>query len=385
MPHKEERFLFVVYPHLCICAGVGASCLVHLLRGSGSSLRNGVARIVSIGMAILFIVLSLSRMIALVRNYNAPMMVWQKVHEIGIAALHDDGVGELPWPHPIPSTTNAPVTDEIGRNMSELLSQLSTPTADTISVCVGKEWYRFGTSFLLPTIQTPSSTRPIEFRLRFLESDFGGLLPKEFIEQRTHLMREAQRRYEELTKDEKQQLDTDSKLRRQFLQAITQPAGSPAPASSSPASLSSGVPPSWLPASLHSLFPHVSTRPGTFLLPTGMNRDNRKEDDGRFVKVEQCEYIVDLELEQQNEPKYSQYEVRLSGGDRIEHGRCIAGFRWTVVYSHPFLDAASSTSSIARAFYIPMYSEKKNVFRPYQLLKRIPIPCHEEEKRTQQP
>lgn len=42
-------------------------------------------------------------------------------------------------------------------------------------ICLGKEWYRFPSSYLLP-----EDTRP-----RFIKSEFSGLVPGEFIEYRS--------------------------------------------------------------------------------------------------------------------------------------------------------------------------------------------------------
>lgn len=47
-------------------------------------------------------------------------------------------------------------------------AELSGP-AGNATVCVGKEWYRFASSFFLPTAAT---------RLRFVKSGFDGLLPQ---------------------------------------------------------------------------------------------------------------------------------------------------------------------------------------------------------------
>jgi alpha-1,2-mannosyltransferase len=42
------------------------------------------------------------------------------------------------------------------------------PGQKHVNVCVGKDWYRFPSSFFLPTKQ---------FRVRFLKSEFKGILP----------------------------------------------------------------------------------------------------------------------------------------------------------------------------------------------------------------
>ena len=44
-------------------------------------------------------------------------------------------------------------------------------TEDNKHVCVGAEWHRFPSSFFLPSPH---------YRLAFVESGFGGLLPRQF-------------------------------------------------------------------------------------------------------------------------------------------------------------------------------------------------------------
>ena len=44
-------------------------------------------------------------------------------------------------------------------------------TLNDINLCVGKEWYRFPGSYFLPS----------DMRLRFIKSDFDGMLPKPFV------------------------------------------------------------------------------------------------------------------------------------------------------------------------------------------------------------
>lgn len=38
IPHKEERFLFVVYPHLCLAAAVAMHYIIQILRKISSSI-----------------------------------------------------------------------------------------------------------------------------------------------------------------------------------------------------------------------------------------------------------------------------------------------------------------------------------------------------------
>ncbi|XP_043936934.1 alpha-1,2-mannosyltransferase ALG9 isoform X2 [Protopterus annectens] len=118
-PHKEERFLFPIYPLICLCGAVALSALqkcyhfmfqwYHLEHYTTSS--NWLA----LGTVVAFGFLSLSRSVALFRGYHAPLDLYPEFHRIAVD----------PTVHAVPE----------GR---------------PVHVCVGKEWYRFPSSFLLP-------------------------------------------------------------------------------------------------------------------------------------------------------------------------------------------------------------------------------------------
>jgi alpha-1,2-mannosyltransferase len=133
------------------------------------------------------------------------------------------------------------------------------------NICVGKEWYRFPSNFFLPHQGT---------QLRFLRTSFRGLLPK----------------------------------------------------------------------------PYANGPEATSMIPTTMNDENREEMD-RYITLNKCDYIIDLEL-QEEPPYYSEQD------------------EWQMIHRSPFLDAKHSPV-LTRAFYIPIISEQKNTFGDYCLLKRV--------------
>jgi alpha-1,2-mannosyltransferase len=89
----------------------------------------------------------------------------------------------------------------------------------------------------------------------------------------------------------------------------------------------------------------------TKVIPTTMNDDNREEMD-RYIPLEKCHYLVDLQLEH-DEPLIADNDDK-----------------WELIHREPFLDAKQSPT-LTRAFYIPTVSETKNVFGEYQIFKRI--------------
>ena len=186
----------------------------------------------------LFVALSASRSLALVRHYGAPLQVWSA----------------LPT-YSAPAATAAALPS-------------STPAA-AMSACVGKEWYRFPSSFFLPPGAGP---------LLWLRAGFGGQLPQPFAE-----------------------------------------------------------------------WPR-----GLSALPAHMN-DRNREEPSRYSELGRCDVVVDVELRSQAEPSV-----------------LADAATWERVHCAPFLDAAASTSTLARAFYIPGYSDQRNVFAEYCVMARRP-------------
>ncbi|KAA0716457.1 Alpha-1,2-mannosyltransferase ALG9 [Triplophysa tibetana] len=138
-PHKEERFLFPIYPLICLCGAVALSSLQKCYHFIFQRYRLEHYTISSnwlaLGSVILFGVLSLSRSVALFRGYHAPLDLYPEFHRIA----------KDPTLHTVPD----------GR---------------PVNVCVGKEWYRFPSSFLLPN----------NWHLQFIQSEFRGQLPKPY-------------------------------------------------------------------------------------------------------------------------------------------------------------------------------------------------------------
>ncbi|XP_056314550.1 alpha-1,2-mannosyltransferase ALG9 [Danio aesculapii] len=138
-PHKEERFLFPIYPLICLCGAVALSSLQKCYHFIFQRYRLEHYTISSnwlaLGSVLLFGVLSLSRSVALFRGYHAPLDLYPEFHRIAKdPAIH------------------------------------TVPEGRLVNVCVGKEWYRFPSSFFLPN----------NWHLQFIQSEFRGQLPKPY-------------------------------------------------------------------------------------------------------------------------------------------------------------------------------------------------------------
>ncbi|KAK9462148.1 Alg9-like mannosyltransferase family-domain-containing protein [Lipomyces oligophaga] len=132
-PHKEERFFYIVYPLISLNGSIFVDFSLSIFstwaRKSGFS-----SRLVFIWISCFFI-------------FTTSMIIF--IGLVRILALH--------------SFYFAPIM-----TYSALLQQ---STASPISnVCVGREWYRYPSSFFLQD----------NMRLKFIQSDFDGLLPTEF-------------------------------------------------------------------------------------------------------------------------------------------------------------------------------------------------------------
>jgi alpha-1,2-mannosyltransferase len=136
-PHKEERFMYPAYPALALNA---ATSLHILLANFGSAdPRDLVSKIpakLKLAIVSVFILgtfdLGILRTIGTMTAYSAPLSVYAPLHREGVARTGDN-------------------------------------------VCLGKEWYRFPSSYHLPK----------GTRAKFIKSEFSGLLPGEFSEAKT--------------------------------------------------------------------------------------------------------------------------------------------------------------------------------------------------------
>ncbi|XP_030076608.1 alpha-1,2-mannosyltransferase ALG9 isoform X1 [Microcaecilia unicolor] len=138
-PHKEERFLFPIYPLICLCGAVALSalqkCYHFLFQRYRLEHYTVSSNWLALGIVALFGLLSLSRSIALFKGYHGPLDLYPEFHHIAV----DPSIHTVPEGRPV-------------------------------NVCVGKEWYRFPSSFLLPD----------NWYLQFIQSEFRGQLPKPF-------------------------------------------------------------------------------------------------------------------------------------------------------------------------------------------------------------
>jgi len=121
-PHKEERFLYVIYPLLCMQGAISLTCIWGLLQAALNRLPSLKAYSVIkfsptafvFAAMVVFILLSISRSFALVFNYGGFMETWKEV------------------PGMLPGDLN-----------------VATTGIAAATICVSKEWYRFPSHFFV--------------------------------------------------------------------------------------------------------------------------------------------------------------------------------------------------------------------------------------------
>lgn len=130
-PHKEERFMYIIYGSLCLNAAIALDTIAIAIQRL--PLPRPAGKLFRIAVVGAFGVISLSRSMALAKYYAAPIEVFSQIQ-----TLHE--------------------------------------TIKPGNVCIGREWYRFPSSYFLDASESK------HLRLKFVESGFTGLLPGEFLE-----------------------------------------------------------------------------------------------------------------------------------------------------------------------------------------------------------
>ncbi|KAL0001434.1 hypothetical protein SO802_015215 [Lithocarpus litseifolius] len=132
LPHKEERFLYPVYPLICVAASAVIDSFPDLFRDKYNPTDNSL--IVTMAKLLRPVVLSLilctshARTFSLIHGYSAPLEVYKLLEH-----HYDAGTGSV--------------------------------------LCVGSEWHRFPSSFLVPDYVG---------EVRWIDDGFQGLLPFPF-------------------------------------------------------------------------------------------------------------------------------------------------------------------------------------------------------------
>lgn len=161
-PHKEERFLYPVYPLLAFAASRSFLNIMHSLKALvtmllplskpaklsiGKTLQTTIYRVLSILMLLMFS----SRIFANIRNYHGYIATWQDLYS-----------------HISQSSEYINLSQAKERKNED--EKPFRSYEDSLRVCVGSEWHLFPTHFFLPTYAT----------LFYIEDGFHGILPQHY-------------------------------------------------------------------------------------------------------------------------------------------------------------------------------------------------------------
>ena len=136
-PHKEERFMYPAYPSLALNAAMALHIILAAFGQTDPRTLIGKIparlKLLVVSMAMLASVdLGLARIYGVYNAYSAPLKIYEPLQSGKYGSPGD-------------------------------------------SVCFGKEWYRFPSSYHLPN----------GMKAKFVKSEFSGLLPGEFSEAKT--------------------------------------------------------------------------------------------------------------------------------------------------------------------------------------------------------
>ncbi|KAG0290355.1 mannosyltransferase, partial [Dissophora globulifera] len=286
-PHKEERFLFVVYPLICFNAVVTLFLVQKMVqrvlnkfvaRSKSSAIHKystGLVWVVLVASA----AISLSRIVALHEHYSAPIDVYRKAYDLVKvpSLIHLEGSDPVAAAATLVSDTEKLSVAMAGDDHQE-------PGSAPIRVCVGKEWYRFPSHYFLPD----------GTKLGLIKSHFDGLLPGEF--------QEGSRQTD--LPPMKTQPSANGKEHTPFR-----------------------VDWRW----------SAERRPGTSLVPKQMNNEN-KEVPEHYTPLDQCQYLVDLDFSGRYPDNDSQATHKHQEEDAIEPRYLQDKDHWERLYCKKFLD-----------------------------------------------
>ena len=156
-PHKEERFMYPAYPFLALSAAITLHFILAFIGNSNP--KTLIGKIppqlkLAVILPVIFssILLSTLRIAGTVTGYNATLKIYSHLpQQIHLQKAHPSALAEHD------PNINIPF--------------MSVPQ----TVCLGKDWYRFPTHFLLPE----------GYQARFIRSEFDGLLPGLFTNNRS--------------------------------------------------------------------------------------------------------------------------------------------------------------------------------------------------------
>ncbi|KAK3864709.1 hypothetical protein Pcinc_029623 [Petrolisthes cinctipes] len=135
-PHKEERFLFPIYPLICLTAAVATDTMQQVWWWAwGGRQQHYISHTTWLSLSLLALsaTMSMSRIVGQYRAFHAPIETFME--------------------------------------LNRLASEGHYPSDRPITLCLGREWHHFPSSFFLPGLN---------WDVQFIESEFRGQLPQPY-------------------------------------------------------------------------------------------------------------------------------------------------------------------------------------------------------------
>ena len=166
--HKEERFMFPAYTLVAFNAAVTLFLIrgwievayIKATRSPYKASRTSLFQITTLAVMSFATVVSISRILALNYYYHAPLSVVYKFETAELPRVLNV-TGLLPPPPP---------PTPYDRKDQKPPIDLTPIKALNITLCLGKEWYRFPSHWLIPD----------GVNVEFVKSGFEGMLPRHF-------------------------------------------------------------------------------------------------------------------------------------------------------------------------------------------------------------
>ncbi|KZV76391.1 glycosyltransferase family 22 protein [Peniophora sp. CONT] len=181
--HKEERFMFPIYPLLCFNAAVSTYLIrgwlevifVKITKSPYRASQTSIFSRTTLCITLVPALFSLARIMALWKYYHAPMQILYRFqYEEGPLLLNATGL--LPTPLPPPELLAEFLAKEATRKKrsdeDDERLDLGPLREFGLRICYGKEWYTFPGHYLVPD----------GVRVDWIKSEFDGMLPAHFAE-----------------------------------------------------------------------------------------------------------------------------------------------------------------------------------------------------------
>ncbi|KAH8921733.1 glycosyltransferase family 22 protein [Atractiella rhizophila] len=168
--HKEERFGFPAYPLLCLCSAIGLYLFrvgmerVYIKVTGKEWMATQTPLFSRITFSVLFLsaAVSLSRILALFTYYHAPMDL---LLHFTTKTLPQLSLDLFPSAHASYYDPTRSIEDQDLDIVLDPLNQLN------MTLCYGKEWYRFPGTLLIPEV----------VQTEWIKSEFAGIIPRRWI------------------------------------------------------------------------------------------------------------------------------------------------------------------------------------------------------------